>query len=91
MKKLLCTLAVLVLLVGTLVVMSACGGADTTAEATTTAPVTTVPVIEAPIPDDYTLYDNGDISFAYPESWAKTDGSTVLLQDAVTGNHITVV
>ncbi|MBP3321756.1 MAG: hypothetical protein J6M12_05330 [Clostridia bacterium] len=43
------------------------------------------------LPEGYTLYDNGDISFAYPESFTKTDGSTVLLTDASNGNNVTVV
>jgi len=61
---------------------------------TTTVPVTTTetPVTtKAPLPAGYTLYDNGDISFAYPEKLSKTDGSTVILTDMTTGNNITVV
>ncbi|MBQ4120840.1 MAG: hypothetical protein IJD35_02370 [Clostridia bacterium] len=89
MKKIIVTLAVLLLLVASLAVMTACGGTTETTAATTTteAPVTT----EAPLPEGYTLYDNGDISFAYPEGFVKQDGSTVILADMTTGNNITVV
>ena len=42
-------------------------------------------------PVGYTLFENDALSFAYPKGWAKQDGSVVILQDAVTGNNITVV
>lgn len=42
-------------------------------------------------PAGYTLFENDALSFAYPKGWAKQDGSVVILQDAVTGNNITVV
>lgn len=90
MRKILLTLSVLLVLVLALA-MTACGGTtETTTEAVTTtteAPITT----EAPLPEGYTLYDNGDISFAYPESFVKTDGSTVILTNVINGNNITVV
>ena len=44
------------------------------------------------IPDGYKLYDNGSISFAYPDDWSMTDGSTVILINPEGyGNNITVV
>ena len=90
MRKILLTLSVLLVLVLALA-MTACGGTtETTTEAVTTTtetPITT----EAPLPEGYTLYDNGDISFAYPESFVKTDGSTVILTNVINGNNITVV
>ena len=47
---------------------------------------------EAQIPDGYQVYNNGDISFAYPETWTMTDGSTVILvSETGMGNNITVV
>lgn len=47
---------------------------------------------EVPIPEGYQVYDNGTISFAYPEGWTKQDGSTVILTDSEgSGNNITVV
>lgn len=83
MKKIVLTLSVLLVLILALA-MTSCGG---NTETTTQAPDTT----EAPLPAGYTLYDNGDISFAYPEKLSKTDGSTVILTDMTTGNNITVV
>ena len=48
--------------------------------------------VEVPIPEGYQVYDNGAISFAYPEGWTKTDGSTVILTNPDgSGNNITVV
>ncbi len=95
MKKIVLTLAVLLLLVASLTVMSSCGGTtETTTEATTTTEpvVTTTPeTTPAALPEGYTLYDNGDISFAYPESFIKQEGSTVILVDGTNGNNITVV
>jgi len=88
MKKIVLTLSVLLVLILALA-MTSCGGTTETTTATTTteAPITT----EAPLPEGYALYDNGDISFAYPESFVKTDGSTVILTDMTTGNNVTVV
>ena len=44
------------------------------------------------IPEGYQVYENGGLSFAYPEDWTKTDGSTVLLINPTgVGNNITVV
>lgn len=90
MKKIALTLSVLLVLVLALALTSCGGKTETTTETATT---TTEPVIttEAPLPEGYTLYDNGDISFAYPEKLSKTDGSTVILTDMTTGNNITVV
>ncbi len=42
------------------------------------------------IPEGYTLYENDDISFAYPEDWSKTDGSVMTLAGE-NGNNVTVV
>ncbi len=47
---------------------------------------------ELTIPEGYKLYENDDISFAYPEDWEVTDGSTVIITDLLNGgNNITVV
>ena len=46
---------------------------------------------EPTIPEGYKLYDNGDISFAYPADWVKTDGGVVILTNkSGAGNNITV-
>jgi hypothetical protein len=42
------------------------------------------------IPEGYRLYNDGTISFAYPENWTKQDGSLVILT-GTNGNNITVV
>jgi len=43
------------------------------------------------IPDGYQTFDNGAISFAYPEGFINSDASIVLLVDgAGSGNNITV-
>lgn len=45
----------------------------------------------AEIPEGYVSFDNGDISFAYPSDWTKTEGSvTQLINPAGVGNNITV-
>lgn len=44
------------------------------------------------IPEGYQVYENQGLSFAYPEDWTKTDGSTVILINPTgIGNNITVV
>ncbi len=46
----------------------------------------------AVIPEGYTKFENGDISFAYPSDWKKTEGSaTMLMNPTGAGNNITVV
>ncbi len=63
--------------------------AETTA-ATTAAATTAAATTGVVIPDDYTLYKNNDISFAYPEGWVKTDASVVTIQNTENSNNITV-
>lgn len=76
MKRLLCTLLTLaMLLTGVLALCSCNNGAKK----------------EAVIPAGYTKFDNGDISFAYPDSWKKNEGSiTQLINESGVGNNITV-
>ena len=46
---------------------------------------------EVVIPDGYKKYDNGKISFAYPDSWSKTGGSVdTIVNETGEGNNITV-
>ncbi len=75
MKKTVCMLLTCVIVLGLVFVMNACGSEEKK---------------EIEIPEGYAVYENGDISFAYPEDWAKTDGSTVTLT-AKNGNNVTVV
>ena len=45
----------------------------------------------AAIPEGYVLYDNGKITFAYPEKWTKTAGSVdIITNESGIGNNITV-
>lgn len=44
------------------------------------------------IPEGYKLYENSDLSFAYPEDWSMQSGSVVMLiNPAGVGNNINVV
>ncbi len=44
------------------------------------------------IPEGYQVYEYDALSFAYPEDWNKTDGSTAILTNPTgVGNNITVV
>lgn len=82
MKRFFCLVLTLLL---ALCVLCSCGAP---AGGTTETSATTVP---APvIPDGYTKYNNGDMSFAYPSDWMKTDGSVTILSDKTDGNNITV-
>ena len=91
MKKLLCTLLALMMIFGSLFVLSACDEKDKDKDDQSTeesaAPTPQVPV-------GYELYENEDIAFVYPKGWSKTEivgGSGVMLLDGNTGNNITAV
>lgn len=43
------------------------------------------------IPEGYKLYDDGCISFAYPELWQSADSTMILFADLINGNNINVV
>lgn len=86
MKRILCALLVLVLIV---MGVTACGEQPHPPE---TDLQTEAPETEASLPDGYKKYDNGSVSFAYPSDWIEQDGSTVILVNASgVGNNITVV
>ena len=85
MKKLLCLLLAMTMLVGSLFVLSACDKKDEKESEESVA-------VDAPeVPAGYKLYENDYIYFVYPENWETRDmsGITVLL-DAATGNNITL-
>lgn len=103
MKKIIVTLCALFLMVGLTALLGACGDttdSTSTPDVTTTAPAvttttpaatTTTPTAQTPaLPEGYQAYNNGAITFAYPEDWTSTDGSTVILLGA-DGNNITIV
>lgn len=79
MKRLLCTLLTLAMLLTGVLALCSCNNADGGKK-------------EAVIPEGCTKFDNGDISFAYPDSWKKNEGSiTQLINESGVGNNITVV
>lgn len=81
MKRKTCFILILVLVIAC---MFSCGAPNESTSASTTATA-------APTPAGYTVYSNGDISFAYPEAWKKQDGSVVMLiNKSGVGNNITV-
>lgn len=85
MKRLFCTFLALVMALSCVLVLASCNsGKDDKKE--------TEPPKPATAPDGYITYDNGDISFAYPSDWKKTEGSTTMLVNkSGKGNNITVV
>ena len=86
MKRLLAAILALVLVCMGAFALSACNTEDE-AEASETK----VEPKPAPVPEGYKEYNNGDISFAYPDSWTLTDSSTVLITETADGgNNITV-
>lgn len=89
MKKLLCMLLILtMILMGTLAVCSCEEKSDDTNEASKSKSHKG----EAVIPEGYIAYKNDDLSFAYPSDWTKNDGSvTMLMNSTGAGNNITVV
>ena len=75
MKKIVCTLLSLLLLLGGALALVACNAAS--------APE---------IPEGYQKFADDCLSFAYPENWKKSTGSTVILTNPTgAGNNITVV
>ena len=91
MKRLICTLLALILCMAALVSMSACNGNgndnNTTADGNDGATEVTSP--EPPAGNK--LYENDDLSFAYPETWVTTAGSVPVISDSNnSGNNITV-
>lgn len=84
MKRIVCTLLALVLVLGCMFTMAACTGDNELKPKETQKQ-------KPEIPAGYTEYENGTISFAYPKNWTVQDGSITILSDAATGNNITVV
>lgn len=90
MKKLLCLLLAVTMLMGSLFVLSACDEKDKDKDddKSTEAPGNS----SFQMPEGYVIYENDDISFAYPEGWQKSEmGMMVMLVDMTTGNNITLV
>ena len=87
MKKLLCLLLALTMLMGSLFVLSACDEKDKDKDKEEEKSEVAAPEV----PAGYKLYENDYVYFVYPENWETRDmsGITVLL-DAATGNNITL-
>lgn len=64
--------------------LTACGGETVSSE-------TKPPITQIETPEGYVLYNNGDISFAYPEAFSKTEDAMDVLSDLTNDNNITVV
>jgi hypothetical protein len=98
MKKILCTLLALMLLVGCIFTLVSCdtekdkkedNKKDEQAEGDKSEDDKIEDDNEIFIPEGYELYSNGAISFAYPKGWTKQDAAVVLLIGD-NGNNITV-
>ena len=92
MKRLICMLLALMMVFGSLFVLSACDEKDKDKDDKATEENTEQLAPE--IPEGYELYENDDIAFAYPTGWSKTElagGAGALIMDGNTGNNITVV
>lgn len=84
MKRLFCAFLALVMMFSCALVLGSCNSDGKDKETEQPKPATA--------PDGYTTYNNGDISFAYPSDWTKTEGSTTMLVNkSGKGNNITVV
>lgn len=87
MKKLLCLLLAMTMLVGSLFVLTACDDKDKDEKESEESVA-----VEAPeVPAGYKLYEDDYIYFVYPDNWEKREvsGITVFV-DAVTGNNVTL-
>ncbi|MBQ8439304.1 MAG: hypothetical protein IJX19_01465 [Clostridia bacterium] len=92
MKRLICTLLALMMVFGSLFVLSACDEKDKDKDDKATEENTEQLAPE--IPEGYELYENDDIAFVYPTGWSKTElagGAGVMLLDGNTGNNITAL
>ena len=77
MKKMFCTVLAVLMVLGCMFAFTGCNGNKPT---TSQKPA---------IPAGYVEYNDGNISFAYPQAWTKTDGSVTVLA-GTNGNNVTV-
>ena len=90
MKKLLCLLLAVTMLMGSLFILSACDEKKKDQDETEE----TAEKEEFKLPEGYAIYENDYISFAYPAEWSKTDFGAelgALFMDGAAGNSITAV
>ncbi len=92
MKKFICMLLAMTMILGAMLAFTSCDlfedkDDDDEEDVTTDG----AEKEEPEIPNNYQKFDNGDISFAYPANWTKTDASVVMLMNSTgAGNNITV-
>ena len=104
MKRIVCMLLALLLMIGCICTLASCVKEDPKTDDNTEDPKTEDPTTEdnkdednkedekngeIVIPEGYTLYNDGKISFAYPKTWTKQDGSVTIIQ-STNGNNISV-
>ena len=95
MKKFIIVLLTLVLAFAMTFSLVACDEGDKNDDKEKEEENTTEPIPETtqnkepvPTPEGYTLYNNGKISFAYPDTWKESDG--ILADENSAVNNITV-
>lgn len=92
MKKILCLLLAITMLMGSLLVLGSCDKKDKEKDRDESEEKV---ALSAPqVPKGYVLYENDYIYFVYPEGWTKNDlnnGMAHLILDGSTGNNLTVI
>ena len=88
MKKLICMLLALMMVLTMAVSFASCGEGEDGKENTENEEGKTENEDEVIIPAGYTVYKNGSISFAYPENWEKSTDDIIMDEN---GNTINVV
>lgn len=100
MKRLLSVLLALMLVIGCIFALSACGDEEETSVAETSVAETassepetskTGTTLTETYKGETLTYEKGAISFAYPADWTFTDGSIPQMIDVETGNNINLV
>ena len=82
MKKLLCMLLIFAIMLTGVFALSSC---DDKKDKNNNQ-------VEVVAPQGYTMFNNGNIAFAYPSNWTKTEGSiTQIINPSGAGNNITVI
>ena len=93
MKKLLCLLLAVTMLLGSMLVLSACDEKDKKKDKDDTEETEAVIRDLPKVPNGYTQYENEYVAFVYPTGWSKTEisgGLGVSLLEQSTGNSVSV-
>jgi hypothetical protein len=93
MKRLLSIFLVLTLVIGCVLSLSSCSSESSKSSNNPKSEEKELEKNTPPeIPKGYTLYENRDISFAYPTGWLLQDGSfTIMTDPSGNGNNLNVV